>query len=139
MLTLSSAQTILTHAIQSAEDLGRSISVTVVDVAGHEVASVRMDGASWFSLGVARAKAQTAAAFQRPSAALQPMWEAHPRLVPLVEEQLAFRPTTLDGGIPLTDRDGAVVGAVGVAGALPEMDLRIAEMAAGALDMGEPS
>lgn len=132
-LMLSHAQALLAQAVQLAEEADRSISVVVVDGAGHEVASVRMDRASWFSVGVARAKAQTAAAFQSPSGALQPLWEAHPRLVPLVEQQLAFRPTTLDGGIPLTDSMGAVVGAVGVAGALPEIDLRIAEEVAGLL------
>lgn len=88
---------------------------------------MRMDGASWFTLGVARDKAQTAAAFQRPSAALEPLWDAHPRLVPLIEEQLAFTPTTLGGGVPVLDSAGVIIGALGVAGALPDLDVQIAE------------
>lgn len=131
MIRLAHAQALLTRSVELAAELERNISVSIVDAAGHEVAGMRMDGASWFTLGVARTKAQTAAAFQRPSAALQPLWEAHPRLVPLIEEQLAFHPTTLDGGVPVLDAAGAVIGAVGVAGALPELDLQIAETLAG--------
>lgn len=127
MIRLAHAQALLARSAELAEELDRNISVSIVDGAGHEVVGMRMDGASWFTLGVARAKAQTAAAFQRPSAALEPLWEAHPRLIPLIEEQLAFHPTTLGGGVPVLDSAGAVIGAVGVAGALPELDLHIAE------------
>lgn len=127
MIRFAHAQALLARAVELAEELHRSISVSIVDGAGHEVVGMRMDGASWFTLGVARAKAQTAAAFQRPSAALEPLWEAHPRLIPLIEEQLAFHPTTLGGGVPMVDSVGAVIGAVGVAGALPELDLQIAD------------
>lgn len=129
MIQLAQAQALLARALELAEELDRSISVSIVDGRGHEVAGMRMDGASWFTLGAARAKAATAAAFQRPSAALEQLWEAHPALVPLIEQQLAFHPTTLAGGVPLAwpDGEGEIVGAVGVAGALPELDLQIAE------------
>lgn len=129
MIRLTHAQFLLEKAVSLAEELGRAISVSIVDAAGVEVAGIRMDGASWFTLGVARDKAQTAAVFGRQSAALQPLWTEHPTLVPLIEKQLAFHPTALAGGVPIADPgDGArVIGAVGVAGALPELDLQIAE------------
>lgn len=135
MIQLAQAQALLARAIELAKELDRSISVSVVDERGHEVVGMRMDGASWFTLGAARAKAETAAAFQRPSAALEPLWVAHPALVPLIEQQLAFHPTTLAGGVPLMGSGGSgeIIGAVGVAGALPELDLQIAEMLASAL------
>lgn len=134
MVGLADARALLARALGLAAELDRSISVCVVDAQGHEVAGLRMDGASWFTLEVARVKAQTAAAFQRPTAALAPLWEAHPDLVPLIDKQLAFTPTTLAGGVLLLSPDGSgtIMGAVGVAGALPELDLRIAEtLAAG--------
>lgn len=130
MIQLAQAQILVARAIELAEELERFISISIIDGNGHEVLSLRMDGASWFTLEVARAKAQTAVAFQRPSAELGPLWVAHPGLVPLIEQQVAFRPTTLAGGIPLTNVSG-VLGAVGVAGALPELDLHIAENLAG--------
>lgn len=126
-IRLADAQVLLARSVELAKELDLAISVSVVDGAAHEVVGMRMDGASWFTLGVARAKAQTAAVFQRPSGALQALWEAHPRLIPLIEQQLAFHPTTLGGGVPVLDSAGTVMGAVGVAGALPELDLQIAE------------
>lgn len=127
MIRLAHAQTLITRSVEVANELDRSISVSIVDAAGHEVLGLRMDGASWFTLGVARSKAQTAAAFQRPSDALQTLWDAHPQLIPLIEQQLAFHPTALGGGVPLVNSAGAIIGAVGVAGALPELDLQIAQ------------
>lgn len=129
MLSLAHAQHIIDHAIALADELNRSISVSLVDTRGHEIAGARMDGASWFTLGVARAKAETASMFRRPSHGLEQLWNDHPRLVPLIEHQLAFHPTTLSGGVPIFEKNEgeSILGAVGVAGALPELDLQIAE------------
>lgn len=128
MIQLSQAQTLLAHAIELAEGLGRSISVSIIDANGHEILSARMPGASWFTLDVARDKARTAVAFQRSTTELEALWEAHPALVPHIAQQLPFTPTTLAGGVPLTGEHR--VGAVGIAGALPELDLEIAEQVA---------
>ncbi len=127
MIPLSDAQSLFEKATQLAKEHNRSISVCIVDTLGHEVAGIRMDGASWFTLGVARGKAQTSALFSRPSQELQNLWITYPDLVPQIEQQLAFKPTTLEGGMPIYGVDNILIGAIGIAGALPEIDQLIAE------------
>lgn len=120
-------------ALERAAASGLRVSVAVVDRFGHDLAVVRADGATWFTAGIARAKARTAATFGRPSADLAGLQADHPEVFSLAADQLPFRPTTLPGGLPLL-RDGSVVGAVGVSGASPEQDVRCAEAALAVLN-----
>jgi glc operon protein GlcG len=114
--------------IEAATALGVRVSVAVVDERGHDVVVQRMDGAAWFTAGIARSKAQTSAAFATPSGQLEALQEAYPEVYELAAAQLAFRPTTLPGGITVT-RDGVVVAAIGVSGATPEQDVELAQRA----------
>lgn len=135
-MRLESAQRLLA-AVQDAAEPSLHLSAVVVDLAGVEVASARMDGAAWFTLGIARSKARTAAAFGRTSAELDGLREAHPDVWRLAGDQLPFETTTLPGGI-LVSQGGAVVGAIGVSGAAPDVDVQVAEQAVAAL-VDEPS
>ncbi len=126
-LTLEAARATLDEALRIARESDKRISVVIVDDRGLEVCAARMDGANWFTLGVARAKAQTAATFKRPSDSLAKLQGDYPELFLHIDDQLAFRATTLPGGVPLGD---PVVGGIGVSGAHPEEDLRIATAAA---------
>lgn len=128
-LNLATAQDALAAAMAYAAQEGLRVSVVVVDHQGVDVAVSRGDGASWFTPEVARAKARTAAQFRRSSAAVGTMKAEHPELYDVVATTLAWRTTTLPGGIPLV-MDDEVVGAVGVSGALPVEDVRAAERAA---------
>lgn len=131
-LTASMARSVVDAAISTAEESGAAISVAVVDARGHDVLVFRADGAGWFTPGVARAKAGTAAAMGRTTRALGALNEAFPELLPLVGQQLPYTLTTLPGGVPLRI-DGLVVGAIGVSGAHPDVDERCAESGAGFL------
>ena len=126
-LTLESARATLDEALRIAVERDKRISVVIVDNRGLEVCAARMDGANWFTLGVARAKAQTAATFKRPSDSLAKLQRDYPELFLHIDDQLAFRATTLPGGVPLGD---PVIGGIGVSGAHPEEDLHIAIAAA---------
>ncbi|WP_369139767.1 heme-binding protein [Modestobacter versicolor] len=119
-------------ALQHARTIGVRVSVALVDLAGHELVVVRDDGAPGFTAGIARRKAATAAAFNRPSAELRDVQERRPEVLEVAGEQLRFRPTTLGGGLPWL-LDGQVVGGVGVSGATPEQDTECAEAALAAL------
>lgn len=121
-------------ALAHAGSLGLTISLCIVDAAGHEVLSLRSDGANWFTVGVARVKARTAAAMRRDTAQLAGLKEKFPELLGLIGEQLPFSPTTLGGGTPLWDPaapEGSPVllGGVGVSGASPEQDAECAQTA----------
>ena len=119
-------------ALEHAGALGVQVAVAVVDLRGADVLVSRSDGATWFTPGVARAKARTAALFERPSDELAVLREKWPELLDVVAADSGRDPVTLPGGVPLR-RGGEVVGAVGVSGALPEQDLACARAAAAAL------
>ncbi|MBC9735197.1 GlcG/HbpS family heme-binding protein [Nocardioides marmotae] len=131
-LDLSAAEAVAQAALAAARAAGVRVSVAVVDARGADLVVLRDDGASWFTPGVARAKAGTAAAMAAPTAALGDLRTAYPELADLVDDQLPHRFTTLPGGVPLT-RDGRTVGAVGVSGAHPDQDVACAEAGAAAL------
>ncbi|MER2135009.1 MAG: heme-binding protein [Arthrobacter sp.] len=126
------AQVLAARVLARAQELGVHVSVSVADGRGHELLTIRGDGSSWFTPGVARAKAQTAAVMRRDTADVGRMAERFPGLLPLVSAQLAFEPATLPGGVvePGTDPRWAL----GVSGALPEQD---ADCARAALPPGE--
>lgn len=126
-LTLDAARATIDEALRIAAESDKRISIVIVDELGREVCAARMDGANWFTLGVARAKAQTAATFKRPSDSLSKLKGDYPELFEQIGDQLPFRPTTLPGGVPLGD---PVIGGIGVSGAHPDEDLRIATAAA---------
>lgn len=128
ILTLDAARATLDEALRIAADDGLRLSIAIVDHHGREVCSARMDGASWFTLGVALAKGATAAVFGRPSGSLARLKDEHPELFLHIDDQLAFRPTTLPGGVPIEAE--STVGGIGVSGANPEVDLKIASAAA---------
>lgn len=136
-LTLDAARVAIDEAVRIATADGKRISIGVVDAVGRQVAGIRMDGANWFTLGVALAKAQTAATFRRPSDSLSSLKGDYPELFEQIEAQLTFRPTTLPGGVPILDADGETIGAVGVSGAFPEQDLRIAQAAVESLAVAD--
>lgn len=122
-MRLAQAEALLAAAREYGTEHALRLSIAVVDVRGHEVASVRVDGASWFTPGVARTKARTAAAFSRPSGDLAAMRAAYPEVFRLAVEQLPEAPTDLPGGLPVYDESG-LVGAIGVSGGgSPDMDV----------------
>lgn len=131
-LTLARALTCIERGADKARALGFEVAIAVVDEAGHLVACHRMDGALWITPEIARAKANAAAAFRASTADLEGRFAGARQLfasnvATLGDYQLVFG----RGAVPL--RDGAaVVGAVGVSGAVPaDNDQLIADEAAG--------
>jgi glc operon protein GlcG len=119
---LEGARPIVAAAAAEAAANGWTIAVAVVDTSGDLVLFERMDGTQVGSNDVAREKARCAVRFKRPTKE----WE---------DALLAGRTPVLglpgvlplEGGLPLLDADGRIVGAVGVSGALPTQDSRCAE------------
>lgn len=127
-LTHAQAQAAVNAAQDYATSQGVAISCSVTDGRGFEIVTSRMDGASVFTAGIARAKAQSAVALRRDTEDLASMAEKYPELLPLVEDQLAHRVTTLPGGLVLWEGTEAI-GGIGVSGAEPAMDVACAEHA----------
>jgi glc operon protein GlcG len=120
------AQTVLHAANQTAQRRNAPSAIAVVDPAGDLLAFKRMDGVRPASADLAIEKARTAARLRRPTAEIEDN---------INQGRTAFVTTgipVLRGGVPIRV-NGAVVGAIGVAGLSKEIDAEIANTAATAL------
>jgi uncharacterized protein GlcG (DUF336 family) len=128
-LSTQYARRVIDAALAHAEELGVSVSISVVDDA-HLKAFARMDGSSFFSNGLATNKAITSAGL---GAATQDFMEFAAGIPPLLAG-LSAQPNTviLPGGAPITI-DGVLVGAIGVAGGKGGEDHPIAQAGLAAL------
>ena len=117
------AQTVLQAAKESAQQRNAPSAIAVVDPAGDLLAFQRMDGVRPASADLAIEKARTAARLQRSTAEIEEN---------INQGRTAFVTAgilVLRGGVQIRV-NGAVVGAVGVAGLSSETDAEIANTAA---------
>jgi glc operon protein GlcG len=125
-LDQTGAQTVLQAAKEGAQQRNAPSAIAVVDPAGDLLAFERMDGVRPASAELAIQKARTAARLRRPTVEIEDNID-HGRIAFVTAEILALR-----GGVPV-HANGAVVGAVGVAGLSKETDTEIAKAAAAVL------
>lgn len=109
-LTLTEAQAAVRASLAEAEAKGAKISVAAVDAGGVLLAFARMDGARGHAVDLALQKARAAATV---GVATSLIAKAQPA-------------ATSAGGVPVM-ADGECAGAVGVSGALPDIDEAIGE------------
>ena len=114
--------------VRRAVAIGKPVSIAVVDPSGELLAFERMDGAPAFSARLAIAKARTAAAFGRPTADMESLFEGRDWF------GAGFLPLgpwfVSKGGAPILV-DGECVGAVGLSGNTAEHEDALArELAA---------
>jgi glc operon protein GlcG len=125
-LDQAGAQAVLQAAKESAQQRNAPSAIAVVDPAGDLLAFQRMDGVRPASADLAIEKARTAARLQRSTAEIEDN---------INQGRTAFVTAgilVLRGGMPIRV-NGAVVGAVGIAGLSKEVDAEIANAAAAAL------
>jgi uncharacterized protein GlcG (DUF336 family) len=120
-LTLAQAQTVIAAAHQHAGRLGVRVTVAVVDEGGLLVALGRMDGAPPISPQIAESKAVGAALWHREGDSLAQVNNDRPAFFAQVD-RLVRLPIMPGLGSLLVRSGDAVLGAVGVSGALPEQD-----------------
>ncbi|HXM56932.1 MAG TPA: heme-binding protein [Candidatus Dormibacteraeota bacterium] len=125
-LTLEEAQTVIAGAHEHANQLGVRVAVSIVDEGGHLQALGRMDGAPPLSSQIAEAKAVGAAVWHRDGDALREMQQSRSAFFAQVDRMVRL-PMIPGPGSVLIRRGGAVLGAVGVSGALPDQDRECAE------------
>jgi glc operon protein GlcG len=130
-LTYAGARVALDAALDRAAEIGVAVNVSVCDVAGHQLAFARMDGAPLLSGPLAVDKAYSVAAFGGlPTSRWFGLIEDDPAL----REGIVHRERLVifGGGVPVV-HDGVRVGAVGVSGGSAEQDEEIATAGATAL------
>jgi len=117
-LTQQAAMGILKQTLEAAKEIGRPVSVAVVDEGGHLLAFSRSDHAELYTIQIALAKARTAALTRHPSGKKSPTGnersDHHALAITLAAGTDVF--VSMPGGVPITV-NGQVVGGVGVSGA----------------------
>ena len=125
-ITLAGADKAIAAGRAKAARLGIAFTIAIVDAGAHLVAFSKQDGAALASVESSQAKARTAVLFGAPTAdlagAVQPG-------APMFGIESGFRDTVafVGGGVPVTDSEGRLIGAVGVGGGSPDQDNEIAE------------
>ena len=125
-LTLTQAEAVLAAAKDKADDIGVPMNIAVVDAGNNLTAFARQDGAWLGSIAIAQDKAFTARAFD---AATHDLYEKTQPGGDLYGINVSNdgRVITFPGGIPLTDDNDEIVGAIGVSGGEVEQDQAVAE------------
>ncbi len=114
MLGLDDAQKIA-HAVMDHVTRRKDppVSIAIVDARGDLLLFIKMDGSSWNSGRMSPMKAYSAAKMRLDTSAIRT------RMVSIGVELLDWGDrdlTTLTGGVCIRDKDGTVVGGVGVSG-----------------------
>jgi uncharacterized protein GlcG (DUF336 family) len=129
-LTLNAAKALMKAAMAEARRTGLAISVAVVDAGGQLVGFERMDGADLVTIGLAQDKAWTALMNRMPTRDLAPLVQPGAEFYGY-DSIARGRTIVFAGGMPL-ERDGILVGGVGVSGGSVEQDQQIVDAAVAA-------
>jgi len=113
-LTLAAARAIVDAVQEVARELGVAMSCAVVDAGDQLVVFERMDAADLVGITLARDKAFTALVNRMPTRDLAPLVQPGTEFYGY-ESIAGGRTIVFAGGMPL-ERDGVLVGAVGVSG-----------------------
>ncbi len=130
MILLADARRMIAAAEKEAERIGQPMNVAVVDAGGNLVAHVRMDGAWIGSIDVAINKAFTSRAFDIATNDLSALAQPGKDFFG-IHASNGGRIMIFAGGVPI-ERDGRVVGAIGVSGGTGDQDQAVAEAGASA-------
>ena len=124
-ITQAQADTVIKGALAKAKEQGVPMNIAVVDAGGNLKAFTRMDGAFLGSIDVSIGKARTARLFNMPTSALgaasQPGKELYG--IEVTNNGLVI----FGGGELLKNKDGVIVGAIGVSGGSVAEDTNVAK------------
>ena len=133
-LTLAAARRMIAAVESEAAALKVAMSVAVVDAGDQLVAFARMDGADLVGVRLAQDKAYTALVNRMSTGDLAPIVQPGTEFYGY-DSVAAGRMIVFAGGMPL-ERDGVLVGAIGVSGGSAEEDQRAADAAVRAFTSG---
>jgi uncharacterized protein GlcG (DUF336 family) len=125
-LPFHDARTLADGARARAMELGKALSIAVVDYGGFVVLIERMDGARPMTPDIALSKAYSAAVMQRPTEMLENWRNSDPVFFTQVG-RLGHRPIVATKGGFTLKRDGAFLGGIGISGGSPDEDQQICE------------
>ena len=130
-ITQRQAERVLKAALAKARDEGFAMSIAIVDRGAHLKAFIRMDGCRLGPVDVAQRKARTAMLFETDTGSFGERAKAGGPIQSLELSNGGL--SLLKGGLPLRNRRGDIIGAIGVSGSSGENDLAVAEAGAAVL------
>jgi uncharacterized protein GlcG (DUF336 family) len=123
-LPFSDARALADDARARGLELGKALSVAIVDYGGFIVLIERMDGARPMTADIALSKAYSAAVMQRPTEMLENWRNSDPVFFTQVG-RMGHRPIVATKGGYTLKRDGEIVGGFGISGGSPDEDQQI--------------
>jgi len=130
-ITLKQALAVLDAAHKKAKEQGTKMDIAIVDAGANLKAFIRMDDAFLGSIDIAIKKAKTARFFNVATGDLGALAQPGKPLYHIEFSNGGL--ITFPGGLPLTNRDGEIIGAIGVSGSTVEDDHEVAVAGAAAL------
>ncbi len=130
-ITLRQASAVVKAAQKRAEEMKVKMNIAVVDAGANLKAFVRMDDAWLGSIDISIRKAKTARFFDMPTGELGKLSQPGGSLFNIEHSNGGL--ITFPGGIPLKNRRGEIIGAIGVSGSTVEDDHTVAEAGVAAL------
>lgn len=123
------ARQMMEAASQKAAEIGKPVSVAIVDAGGSLMSLARLDDAPSATVLVAEGKAVASAIMGRDSGRLEAMAQSLPLIINSLMMRYEGRFVPAQGGVVVRE-GGSVIGAVGVSGATSEEDEAIARAGA---------
>lgn len=130
-ITLEQAEKISAAAKSKAKEIGVPMNITVVDEGANLVAFHRMDNAWLGSIDISIRKAKTSRYFDMNSGEIGKLSQPGGPLYQIEHSNGGL--ISFPGGIVLKNKEGKIVGAIGVSGGSVEQDHEVAEAGAQAL------
>jgi uncharacterized protein GlcG (DUF336 family) len=130
-ITLRQASSVVKAAQKKAEEMGVKMNIAVVDAGANLKAFVRMDDAWLGSIDISIKKAKTARFFNMPTGEIGKLSQPGGSLYNIEHSNGGL--ITFPGGIPLKNRRGEIIGAIGVSGSTVEDDHAVAGAGAAAV------
>lgn len=122
------ARKILRAATEKSRAIDCKMNIAVVDAGSNLKAFFRMEGAWLGSIDISIKKAKTARYFDMPTGEIGKLSQPGGPLFNIEHSNDGL--ITFPGGIPLKDKEGNIVGAIGVSGSAVENDHAVAEAGA---------
>ena len=124
-ITLKQAEAVIEKAKAKSKEIDTKMNICVVDSGANQVAFARMDGAWLGSADIALKKAKTARFFDMPSGEIGKLSQPGESLFNIENSNGGL--ISFPGGLPIKNKDGEIIGAIGVSGSSVENDHIVAE------------
>jgi uncharacterized protein GlcG (DUF336 family) len=113
-ITDDGTRKILRAAVEKAKEIDCKMNIAIVDAGTNLKSFFRMDGAWIGSIDVSIKKAKTARYFDMPTGELGKLCQPGGSLYNIEHSNGGL--ITFPGGVPLKDKEGNIIGAIGVSG-----------------------